>query len=59
MLSKKRKLKLKIKKLINDKNKKLKEFKKNEKINYREQIYKNRAKENLKKLKMKCNNLIK
>ena len=38
------------KKLINDKNKKLKEFKKNEKINYREQIYKNRAKENLEKL---------
>ena len=38
------------KKLINDKNKKLKEFKKNEKINFREQIYKNRAKENLEKL---------
>ena len=38
------------KKLINDKNKKLKEFKKKEKINYREQIYKNRAKENLEKL---------
>ena len=38
------------KKLINDKNKKLKEFKKNEKINFREQINKNRAKENLEKL---------
>lgn len=38
------------KKLISDKNKKLKEFKKNEKINFREQIYKNRAKENLEKL---------
>ena len=38
------------KKLIKDKNKKLKEFKKKEKINYREQIYKNRAKENLEKL---------
>ena len=38
------------KKIINEKNKKLKEFKKNEKINYREQINKNRAKENLEKL---------
>ena len=38
------------KKLISEKNKKLKEFKKTEKINYREQINKNRAKENLEKL---------
>ena len=38
------------KKIINEKNNKLKEFKKNEKINYREQINKNRAKENLEKL---------
>ena len=38
------------KKTINEKNNKLKEFKKNEKINYREQINKNRAKENLEKL---------
>ena len=38
------------KKLINEKKNKLKEFKKNEKINYREQINKNRAKENLEKL---------
>ena len=38
------------KKKINEKNNKLKEFKKNEKINYREQINKNRAKENLEKL---------
>ena len=39
--------------------KNFKGLKKNEKINFREQINKNRAKENLKKLKMKCNNLIK
>ena len=38
------------KKLISEKNKKLREFKKTEKINYREQINKNRAKENLEKL---------
>ena len=38
------------KKIINEKNRKLKEFKKNEKINFREQINKNRAKENLEKL---------
>ena len=35
---------------LNEKKNKLKEFKKNEKINYREQINKNRAKENLEKL---------
>ena len=35
---------------LNEKKNKLKEFKKNEKINYREQINKNRAKENLQKL---------
>ena len=38
------------KKIINEKNNRLKEFKKKEKINYREQINKNRAKENLEKL---------
>ena len=38
------------KKILNEKNNKLKEFKKKEKINYREQINKNRAKENLEKL---------
>ena len=38
------------KKIINEKNNKLKEFKRNEKINYREQINKNKAKENLEKL---------
>ena len=38
------------KKIINEKNNRLKEFKKKEKINYREQINKNRAKENLENL---------
>ena len=38
------------KKILNDKNNRLKEFKKNEKMNYREQINKNRAKEGLEKL---------
>ena len=38
------------KKILNDKNNKLKEFKKNEKLNFREQINKNRAKEGLEKL---------
>ena len=38
------------KKILNDKNNKLKEFKKNEKMNFREQIIKNRAKEGMEKL---------
>ena len=39
------------KKILNEKSNKLKEFKKNEKMNFREQINKNRAKENMEKLK--------
>ena len=38
------------KKILKDKNNKLKEFKKNEKMNFREQIIKNRAKEGMEKL---------
>ena len=38
------------KKILNDKNNKLKEFKKNEKMNFREQIIKKRAKEGMEKL---------
>ena len=35
------------KKILNDKNNKLKEFKKNEKLNFREQINRNKAKQNM------------
>ena len=38
------------KKILNEKNNKLKEFKKNEKMNFREQIIKNKAKEGMEKL---------
>ena len=45
------------KKILNDKKNKLKEFNKNEKMNFREQINKNKAKEGMKRLNDEINNL--